>query len=433
MVLADGVRAAAIHLRDGVITRVAPWNDAPKTGLLDAGDLVVLPGLVDTHVHLNEPGRTEWEGFASGTRAAAAGGVTTLLDMPLNSIPATTSVAALEAKRAAARGACSVDVGFIGGVVPGNADALAALHDAGVLAFKCFLTPSGVPEFEHVTEADLRIAFPVLASLGVPLMVHAEDPALLGVAPSVGVRAYASYLASRPPASEVAAIDMLIRLMEDVRARVHVVHLSSAAGMARVHEARLRGLPISAETCPHYLTFAAEEIADGATSFKCAPPVRSAAERDALWRGLVDGDISMIVSDHSPAPPEMKDRGGSFFDAWGGIASLQLGFPAVWTGARSRGIDIARVTEWMCASPARLVGLQSRKGSIAAGHDADFAIVDPDASFTVDPDRLEHRHKLTPYAGRKLRGVVRTTVLGGVVVYHDGGFAPARGRLLSHT
>ena len=433
MVLADGVRAATIHVRGGVIERVAPWDDAPEHGLLDVGDLMILPGLVDTHVHLNEPGRTEWEGFASGTRAAAAGGVTTLLDMPLNSIPATTSVASLDVKRKAALGACSVDVGFIGGVVPGNTGDLAPLCEAGVLAFKCFLTPSGVPEFEHVTEADLRIAFPVLASLGVPLMVHAEDPALLGTAPSSCAREYASYLASRPVASEVAAIDMLVRLMERVRVRVHVVHLSSAAGMARVREARGRGLPISAETCPHYLSFAAEEISDGATAFKCAPPIRSAHEREQLWKGLVDGDISMVVTDHSPAPPEMKDRGGSFSDAWGGIASLQLGFSAVWSGARARDIDIGRIADWMSAAPARLAGLESRKGRIAAGCDADFAIVDPDASFTVDPARLEHRHKLTPYAGRRLFGVVHRTLLRGVVVYRDGEFAVPSGRLLSHS
>jgi allantoinase len=432
VVTPEGVRPAALHIRDGVIRRVADWDDVPRnTAVEDVGDLVVMPGLVDTHVHVNEPGRTEWEGFETATRAAAAGGVTTLLDMPLNSVPATTSIGGLAAKRDAARGKCAVDVGFIGGVVPGNVHQLAPLRAAGVLAFKCFLVHSGVDEFPGVHEDDLREAFPVLATLGVPLMVHAEHPAHIVTPPSGGATAYAPYLASRPPMAERAAIEMLVRLVEWCRLPVHIVHLSSAAGVAAVRDARSRGLPMTAETCPHYLTFAANEIPAGATEFKCAPPIREAVEREALWQGLLRGDVDLIVSDHSPAPPAMKSGGGDFFAAWGGIASLQLGLPAVWTAAAARGVGLAELAGWMCAAPATLVGLPRRKGHIASGRDADLVVWDPSASFIVEPAKLQHRHPLTPYAGRRLRGVVHATYLRGRVVYRDGAFASPRGELLA--
>jgi allantoinase len=432
VVTPEGVRPAAVHIREGVIRRVADWDDVERDAAIeDVGDLVVMPGLVDTHVHVNEPGRTEWEGFETATRAAAAGGVTTLLDMPLNSVPPTTSLGGLAAKREAARGKCAVDVGFIGGVVPGNAHQLAPLHSAGVLAFKCFLVPSGVDEFPGVHEDDLREAFPVLATLGVPLMVHAEHPAHIVTPSRAGSSAYATYLASRPPDAERAAIEMLVRLVEWCRVPVHVVHLSSGAGVAAVRAARARGLPITAETCPHYLTFAAEEIPAGATEYKCAPPIRSAAERDALWRGLLRGDIDCVVSDHSPAPPAIKEGGGDFFAAWGGIASLQLGLPAVWTAAASRGVGLAELARWMSGAPAALVGLQRRKGQVAAGRHADLVVWDPGASFVVDPALLQHRHPVTPYAGRRLRGVVRATYLRGRLVYRDASFAAPRGELLT--
>jgi allantoinase len=432
VVTPEGVRPAALHIHDGTIRRVADWEDVPRNvAVEDVGDLVLFPGLVDTHVHINEPGRTEWEGFETATRAAAAGGVTTLLDMPLNSVPATTSVAGLEAKRLAARGKCTVDVGFIGGVVPGNARELAPLRAAGVLAFKCFLVDSGVDEFPGVHEDDLREAFPVLATLGVPLMVHAEHPAHIVTPPARGSTTYATYLASRPPSAERAAIEMLVRLVEWCRVPVHIVHLSSAEGLAAVRAARVQGLPITAETCPHYLTFSADEIPDGATAYKCAPPIRSAAERDALWQGLLRHDIDLVVSDHSPAPPALKDGGGDFFAAWGGIASLQLGLSAMWTAAAARGVGLAELASWMAVGPATLVGLQRRKGHIASGRDADLVVWDPAASAVVDPAALQHRHPVTPYAGRRLRGAVHATYLRGRLVYRDGDFSAPRGELLS--
>ncbi len=429
--LPDGVRAASVHLRDGRIAGIGAWDDAPAGDeTLDVGELVVMAGLVDTHVHVNEPGRTEWEGFATATRAAAAGGVTTLLDMPLNAIPATTSVSALEAKRDAARGQCSVDVGFIGGVVPGNESELTPLRDAGVLAFKCFLAPSGVPEFRAVDEGDLKAAFPILAALGLPLMVHAEDPSRLGAPEHAGVGDYAAYLASRPPAAERAAIETLVRLVAWCPVRVHIVHVASVEALDVIREAQRRGLPVTAETCPHYLIFASEEIPAGATEYKCAPPIRAAVEREALWQGLRDASLSMVVTDHSPAPPAMKQSGGDFLAAWGGIASLQLGLAAVWTGASVRDFGVADVARWMCTAPAALAGLTTRKGRIAEGCDADLVVWDPDASFVVDPARLEHRHPLTPYAGRILRGIVHLTLVRGAMVFDRGTFASPHGALL---
>jgi allantoinase len=424
-VTGDGVRPAALHIANGSIARVSEWHDVDgSAALTDFGELLVMPGLVDTHVHVNEPGRTEWEGFDSATRAAAAGGVTTILDMPLNSIPATTTRAALGAKRAAAHGRTHVDVQFIGGVVPGNAGELAGLAAGGVRAFKCFLAPSGVDEFPAVSERDLREAFPVLATLGRPLMVHCEDPSLLRGAPVGGSREYAAYLASRPVAAEQSAIQLLVRLMDEWPARVHVVHLSSAQSLPIVREARARGLPLTVETCPHYLTFAAEQIPDGATEFKCAPPIREAAERDALWAALIAGEIDLVASDHSPCSPAMKETDGDFFAAWGGIASLELALAAVWTGARARGEAPERLAAWMSAGPARLAGLEARKGALAEGLDADVVVWDPESSFVVDAARLQQRHPVTPYAGRQLFGVVRATYVGGTLV-HDAITSPA--------
>ncbi|MDP8981278.1 MAG: allantoinase AllB [Acidobacteriota bacterium] len=425
VVLPGGMRPAAIRVRDGVIQEVRGYDCAYDE---DAGDLVVMPGLVDSHVHINEPGRAEWEGFATATRAAARGGVTTLVDMPLNSIPATTSLEGYAAKVKAAAGKCWVDVGFWGGVVPGNSDQLEGLLAAGCLGFKCFLAPSGVEEFANVSEHDLREAMPVLARAGAALLAHAELPAFL-MEPRGDPRCYTTYLESRPAAAENFAIELLIGLCRTTGCRIHVVHLASSEAVEMLRAARGEGLPITVETCPQYLYFAAEEIPDAATEFKCAPPIRNAANRDALWEALRAGVIDLIATDHSPCPPEMKRRDtGDFFAAWGGIASLQLGLPAVWTEARRRGFGIEHVSKWMSAAPARLAGLEGRKGAIEAGCDADVVLFDPDAESTVDPGELLHRHKLTPYAGRKLTGKVRKTWLRAHRVQVDG--AP-QGRLLT--
>ena len=408
---------ATVHVSDGQISAVGAYDETDHAHVIDVGDAVVMAGVVDTHVHVNEPGRTEWEGFATATRAASAGGITTILDMPLNSIPATTSVEALRVKREAARASAQVNVEFIGGIIPGNANEVDALCDAGVRAFKCFLTPSGVDEFPNVDEHDLRAVLPILARRRVPLMVHAELPSLLHDGPVGGSHSYATYLASRPPEAEVEAIRMLVALAEQFRARLHVVHLSSGESVPVIREARVRGVAISAETCPHYLTFAAEEIPDGATEYKCAPPIRGRAERDALWRALIAGNIDLVASDHSPCPPALKGDDGNFFSAWGGIASLQLALPAVWTGARERSVPLPRIATWMCEQTSALAGLSERKGRIAPGFDADLVVWNPDERFRVEPATLRHRHALTPYRGRDLYGVVQETYVGGRCVF----------------
>jgi allantoinase len=432
VVTPEGEKPAAIHIRRGVITAVSGFDDIPAgCEAHEAGESAVMPGLVDTHVHINEPGRAEWEGFATATRAAAAGGVTTLIEMPLNSIPATTTAAGFREKIAAAAGQLCVDVGFWGGVVPGNVAELRPLWEAGVFGFKCFLVPSGVEEFREVGESDLRAALPELAALSAPLLAHAELPGpiedAMGKLPKGSpANQYATWLASRPRQAENEAITVLLRLAEEFHARIHIVHLSSADSVPQLRQARARGIRVSVETCPHYLTFTSEEIADGATEFKCAPPIRERENREQLWTAMRDGTIDFIVSDHSPCPPAMKLREeGDFLLAWGGIALLQIGLPAVWTQARSRGYALTHVTEWMCRGPARLAGLEKRKGAIAEGCDADLVIWNPDAKFRVEPARLHHRHKLTPYADRDLFGVVETTFLRGRKVFERGEFSAA--------
>jgi allantoinase len=375
-----------------------------------------MPGIIDTHVHVNDPGRTEWEGFQTASAAAVAGGVTTIVDMPLNSLPPTIDVRALEAKRRAAQG-IDVNVEFWGGIVPGNTPDIEPLADAGVRGFKCFLSPSGVPEFANVDRNDLMTALPILRRRDLPLLVHAEWPSSLRMIPAAADGLlYATWLDSRPDDAEHNAIEALVSLCREFGSRIHVVHVASAAALTLLREARAEGLPITAETCPHYLTFSAEEISAGATEFKCAPPIRDAGTRAALWQALTDGTLDLVVTDHSPAPPQLK-LWGDFVRAWGGIASLELGLAAVWTGAAPRGVGFADLSRWLASAPATLAGLASRTGSIAPGMDADLVVWDPSAKWTVDQQRLHQRHKLTPYHGRALLGRVVETYVRGRLVY----------------
>ena len=432
MLAPEGLGPATIVVEGERIAEVRNSMDVPSGAALhDFGDLVLAPGLIDTHVHINEPGRTEWEGFATATRAAAAGGVTTLVDMPLNCIPETTEVKALGAKRAAANGQAWVDWAAWGGVVRGNADALQPLAKAGVAGFKCFLIHSGIDGFAWVDERDLYLAMEQLRGSGLPLLAHAEVAGPVDAATAklkgngADWRKYSTYLASRPDEAETEAIALLIRLGEKFNVPVHIVHLSSARALPLIADARDRGLPITVETCTHYLWFAAEEIADGVTEFKCAPPIRGAANREALWNALGEGLIDMVTTDHSPCPPEMKRRDPNhelprWDQAWGGIAGLGLALPVLWTAMRRRGVCMDRLGDWLGAAPARLAGLAGRKGALAAGCDADLVVFDPDATWTVEASDLHFRHKLSPYLGAELQGRVLETWLRGERIFRHG-------------
>ncbi|MER5179370.1 allantoinase AllB [Streptomyces sp. NPDC002896] len=426
----EGTRAASVAVGGGRITAVLA-HDAdvpPGARLEDLGDDVLLPGLVDTHVHVNDPGRTEWEGFWTATRAAAAGGITTIVDMPLNSLPPTTTAENLRTKQEVARTKAHIDVGFWGGALPDNVKDLRSLHDAGVFGFKAFLSPSGVDEFPELDQEQLGRSLAEIAGFGGLLIVHAEDPHRLAAAPQQGGGKYADFLASRPKDAENTAIDNLIAQAKRLHARVHVLHLSSGDALPLIAAARREGVRVTVESCPHFLTLTAEEVPDGATEFKCCPPIREASNQDALWAGLADGTIDCIVSDHSPSTKDLKTD--DFSTAWGGISSLQLGLPAIWTEARRRGHTLEDVVRWMAAGPAELAGL-SQKGAIEAGRDADFAVIAPDETFTVDPAELHHRNQVTAYAGRTLHGVVKSTWLRGERILAGGEFTEPRGQLLT--
>lgn len=422
----DGIRPATVHVRDGKIEAIADYEAWPATAeRLDVGETVILPGIVDTHVHVNEPGRTDWEGFKSATRAAAAGGVTSLVDMPLNSIPSTVTAEALRIKKAEARGQCLIDVGFWGGVIPGNTRELQGLVEEGARGFKCFMCFSGVDEFPGVTTENMREAMIELARLGRPLLVHAEvEGPIDDVAPLISTRdprSYMTYLASRPPKSEELAVSTAVQLCRETGAKTHIVHHSAASALPFIRDAHREGLPFTAETCPHYLHFAAEDIHEGATAFKCAPPIRERSNRETLWSALGDGTLSLVASDHSPCTPALKKQEqGDFMAAWGGISGLQLGLPVVWSNASARGYSLERLVQWMCESTARLAGLQNTKGRLAAGFDADLTFFEPDATFTVDAQKLQHKNKVTPYADGTLKGVVTSTYVRGTRVFHQG-------------
>lgn len=419
----------AVLVEAGVIVAVVGRDAIPADYKTLVHDGAILPGLIDTHVHINEPGRTAWEGFETATQAAAIGGITTVIDMPLNSSPVTTDLPALAAKKRAAQGKLWIDVGLYAGAVAGNAAVLPDLLAAGCIAAKCFMINSGINEFAWVGEADLRDALAALSGTGVPLLAHAEvDNAPVTPYSS----SYSDYVLSRPGTMEIAAVKLLIDLCREMQTPIHIVHVSAAAVLPLIAAAKAEGLPISAETCPHYLYFAAEHIPDGATQFKCAPPIRHAANREQLWQGLRDGVLDWVASDHSPCPPDLKAiETGDFSKAWGGIASLQFAPAVTWTGMRERGIGLDKLAEWWSAVPARTLGL-TRKGRIAPGMDADLVLWKPDA--LADTARIYHRHSLTPYAGARLFGRAAVTIVGGSIVQSDGQFSPLpTGKLLLQT
>lgn len=428
MVTPEGIRPAAILVEGEKIQAVVSLDQVPKNfDIHDFGEAAILPGLVDSHVHINDPGRAEWEGFETATRAAAAGGYTLLVDMPLNCLPATTTVAALEAKRAAAHGRCRVDWAAWGGVVHDNQSDIEALAAAGVPGFKCFLIHPGIDGFTMVTEQQLRAALPPVARTGLPLLVHAELPGPIDAATESLAHAdwklYSTYLQSRPEEAELAAIRLLLLLCREYGFRLHIVHLSASAALQELSDARSEGLPVSVETCPHYLHLAADTIKDGATMYKCAPPIRSRENCEQLWQGLRDGVIDLVVTDHSPCPPVMKKLGeGDFKTAWGGISSFSVALPVMWTEASNRGFALSDIARWMAEAPARLAGLQMCKGHIAPEFDADFVIFDPEGRFVVTEERLHYRHLLSPYMGEELCGVVKATYLRGKPVFVDGEF-----------
>ena len=418
----SGIRPGYIIINDGVIEDVVEQlSSVSEVTVTDAGNAVVMAGIIDPHVHINEPGRTDWEGFDTATRAAIAGGITTVVDMPLNSTPVTTTAQAFDQKIAATKNQLHTNVGFWGGVVPGNENEIEGLIKCGVLGFKAFLTHSGIDDFANVTEADLVKVMPIIARHGLPLLVHCELTDSINRV-NHNNRSYANYLASRPAFWEDDAIALMIRLCEQFNCRVHIVHVSSASAIIQIEQAKQKGLPLTAETAQHYLYFCAEEIKDGQTQFKCAPPIRNKANNNQLWKALQNGILDFVATDHSPATPDLKETtSGNFLKAWGGIASLQIALPVLWTAAKQRNIGVEHIAKWLSENPAKLIGLEHKKGRIEKGYDADLVIWNPDESFTVTEQMILHKHKITPYLGEQLYGTVHSTYLGGMVVYHANG------------
>ena len=429
IVTPHGTQPGALLVEDGTIRDISRTSEIPADAIIhDCGDDALLPGLVDTHVHINQPGRTEWEGFRTATRAAAAGGYTTLIDMPLNCLPETTTVAALGEKRASAQGECFVDWAAWGGAVADNQQHILPLARAGVLGFKCFLIYPGCDGFTMIDQQQLEAALPSIADSGLPLLVHAELAGPIDAATnelrSADWRNYATYLASRPDQAELDAIRLMIRLCRQYSFHLHIVHLSTALALEELQAARAEGLPITVETCPHYLHFAAEDIPNSQTLLKCAPPIRSKNNQQQLWTGLRDRIIDMIVTDHSPCPLEMKRQDSGRFDlAWGGIASLSLALSIIHTECQRRKFTLNDVVRWMSSAPAALAGISHLAGALEAGRDANFVIFDTDVEFTVTPDRLHYRHTISPYLNEILRGTVKATYLRGEPVFQDGNFA----------
>lgn len=423
----NAVKEATVLVESGRIIGVKEGRQIPAGArVVDAGTHVLMPGVVDPHVHINEPGREDWEGFDTATKAAIAGGITTLVEMPLNSSPVTTTVAAFEKKLEAAKGKLHTNCGFWGGVVPGNEGEIIPLAGNGVLGFKAFLTHSGIDDFPNVNEADLNIAMPLIAQTGLPLLVHCELSEDLP--PMSDPKSYQQWLSSRPKEWEDRAIAMMIGLCKKHQCKIHIVHLSSANSIAQIAEAKNQGLPLTVETGQHYLFFHAEDIPDGRTEYKCAPPIRERSNNELLWGALQKGIIDFVATDHSPAPASIKElESGNLIKAWGGIASAQFALPALWTIARKHQASLTNITNWLCTNPTRLPGLQNRKGQIEAGFDADFVIWNPEESFEVTQTQIHHRHKATPYLGKELFGVVNQTYIGGEMVFENGSF-PALGR-----
>lgn len=429
VIMPHGIYEATLIIEAGTISMVIDGKaDSKEVGVLDVGDSILMPGVIDPHVHINEPGREDWEGFDSATRAAAAGGITTLIEMPLNADPVTTTVEALEAKINAAQGKLHVNCGFWGGIVPENVGNLEPLLQSGVFGIKAFLVDSGLNDFKNVDESDLKRGMQTIAKYDMPLLVHAEIETPFEHDDIVD---YNTYLKSRPKKWEGDAIKLMIDLCRRYKCRTHIVHLSSQNALSKIRSAKNGGLPFTVETCPHYLVFNAESIPANNTLYKCAPPIREESNSEQLWQAIIRDEIDFITSDHSPAPPELKHLDDhNFKKAWGGIAGLQFLLPAFWTGASAHNIDLTTVCKLLCEAPAEFVGL-SKKGKIAPGFDADLVVWDPESNVDTSPEAIHHKHKATPYSDLLMKGNVLRTYVGGELVYQDGDFPGlAKGKVL---